>query len=186
MPNYEEVFGGRPITDLADDIRRRLRRVSSAQLDDIEDATSVGILAVLDYWVEKYANLADDEAGRRFNYASTFGTRRGREYLQALTERAKVEVHLDRGRSIRNGSWMEDENVREEEKIADPEPTAEERLTSDESAAVETFQSLSPVQRRRCVKALTGKGYCNRVAVHRDRKWAGSLLRSRACRFGLA
>lgn len=94
--NVADIFAPRTFNDVRAAIARKVRaKFPGCRSWDREDAVSVGVLAVLDYWTERYAGKCDDPA-KAFNYAVSFGAGRAAEALIARIEAERPTTSLDR------------------------------------------------------------------------------------------
>jgi len=186
-----EVFGTRSWQQMT----RIVRKVLWGQgwREDLDDAVQVGVLALVEYWLPKYAPTkptTEDEAKRNWNFAIRFASQRGAEWLG---EQSKVQLVTQ---SLDDSFYYQAEGEHPDLvlEIRDPEPTAEERLCDPIVAVEELISSLHPTERFYCRKHIMS-GQSNREVARstavshqtaaRHKRQLVCRLRQRAPIFGL-
>lgn len=175
---YDEVFSPRTVADLRRAIHNKLARKALRGLtaEDIEDAVSDAVLAVLEYWIPKHAT---DDKARNFNYAAKFGASRAVEWLAGRAQEWSRSVSLD--------------EIEEDGELLWARPSYS-LPHSEERAACELYKSLPARDRRVIVDPLLAgvsvreqacRAHTYRTAVERQRKNYVQFLRAEAPKFGL-
>ena len=158
-------------------MRKRYGRV---RLEDLEDAASVGVLHVIDYWVERYAT---DDTKRNWDVALHFAVNRATESLMRQMDQRNRTTSLDHLIDDDEGNF----------EPVDPDPTPEEEVVGETSSLRGAWSRLTHADRAvltplahgesaRCQAAREGRAPSN---VDRDRRKAVGRLRVLCVEAGL-